>query len=98
MMKYLPLFIFLSHLTIKAQFVIEKKIIPDSAFTIPMITASYAYQWTAADLADRFGANSNVGGSFAVKTKTNWYYGFKANFIWGGKVNDPTILNNIKNQ
>ncbi len=95
MKQLLFLILFLSTLGLKAQFVIEKKEKPDTAFTIPMLTASYAYQWTASDMADRFGSNHNIGGSFAVKSKTNWYYGFKGNFIWGGEVTDTRVLRNI---
>ncbi len=78
-----------------SQFVIEKKEVPDSAYTIPMFQASYAYQWPGAEMADRFSSNSNVGASITVKTKKGWYYGIKGNFIWGGSVQDPTILSNI---
>ncbi len=67
----------------------------DSAFTIPMIIASYAHQWTGGDLKNRFGDNNNIGGSFAIKNKHHWYYGFKGNFIWGNKVKENTILGNL---
>ena len=80
----------------KAQFVAEKKEVRDTSFTIPMITASYAYQWSGGELADRFGSNNNIGGSFIVKTKKNWVYGFKGNFIWGGEVQEKSILDDIK--
>ncbi|PJA06868.1 MAG: hypothetical protein COX70_08645 [Flavobacteriales bacterium CG_4_10_14_0_2_um_filter_32_8] len=96
-MKYPFLVIlFLSSLFVQAQFVLEKQEIKDSIYTIPMITVSYAYQWTGSDMASRFGANSNVGGSFAVKTKTNWYYGFKGNFIFGGKVKETDLLADLQ--
>jgi len=86
---------FLLNTIVNAQFVIEKKEVKDTAFTIPMINVSYAYQWTASDMADRFGANSNVGGSIMVKSKKNWVYGVKGNFLWGGKVVDEDVLKNI---
>ncbi len=97
-MKHLFILILLSlsGFFIKAQFVMEKKEIQDSAFTITMINVSYAYQWTASEMADRFGGNSNIGGSFIVKTKTKWIYGLKGNFIWGGRVNEPGILTDIR--
>ena len=82
----------------KAQFVIEKTETKDTAYTIPMITASYAYQWASADMADRFGPNNNLGGSFMVKTKMNWLYGFKGNFLWGGDVKNENILSNLLNE
>ena len=96
-MKY-PFFaiLFLSSLFSQAQFVLEKQEIQDSAYTIPMITVSYAYQFTASDMASRFGPNSNIGGSFAIKTKSNWYYGFNGSFIFGGKVNEPNLLSAIQ--
>jgi hypothetical protein len=90
---FLPLiFLFLIG---KGQFVLEKPETIDTAYTIPMITLSYAYQWVGGDLSDRFGPNSNIGGSFMIKTKRNWLYGLKGNFIWGGKVKENTILNNL---
>ncbi len=87
--------ILLSGLVAKSQFVRDKKAVPDSSYTIPMFAASYAYQWSGADMATRFGSNSNVGGSFTFKTKTNWYYGIKGNLLFGGKVNEPNLLNGI---
>jgi hypothetical protein len=89
--------LFLSCFLSKAQFVIEKPETKDTAYTIPMITASYAHQWSASDMANRFGHNNNLGGSFMVKTSKNWLYGFKGNFLWGGNVNDHSVLSNLKN-
>lgn len=96
-MKKITLILFLlaCYFVSNAQFVIEKKQVVDSAFTIPMFNASYAYQWTGSEMADRFTSNSNIGASITVKTKKGWYYGIKGNFIWGGEVKDPTILSNI---
>lgn len=97
-MKYiLFLILFSTFFLSKAQFVPEKPQATDTAYTIPMITASYAYQWSSADLADRFGPNNNLGGSFMVKTKKNWLYGFKGNFLWGGEVKNESILSNLTN-
>lgn len=67
----------------------------DSAFAIPLFTVSYAKQWTAGDMNNRFGANNNIGGSFAVKTKNNWYFGIKGSFIWGADVKQNDILDGI---
>ena len=89
------LFLFFNGL-VKGQFVIEKKPIQDSAYSIPMITISYAKQWTSSDLANRFGANNNIGASFMLKTKTKWIYGVKGSFLWGGEVKDQSIIDGIK--
>ncbi|MGB0882051.1 MAG: hypothetical protein ACPGSO_03800 [Vicingaceae bacterium] len=80
------------------QFVIKKEAPQDSAYTIPMINVSYARQWSSADLANRFGANNNIGVSFIVKSKTKWIYGLKGSFLWGGEVQNKTILDGIKTQ
>lgn len=94
-MKYFLLMIGIwLHVSVYGQFE-RNKHLTDSAFTIPMITASYAHQWSGGDLADRFGHNNNVGGSFAIKTKKHWYFGVKGNFIWGSKVNQRDILNDL---
>jgi len=92
----LILFLIFYSALVKGQFVNEKKETQDSAYTIPMINISFAKQWSASDLADRFGANNNLGASFLVKTKTKWIYGVKANFLWGGEVKDQSILDGIK--
>ncbi|MCO6498821.1 MAG: hypothetical protein J5I47_00395 [Vicingus serpentipes] len=95
MKRYFFIFLTCYSFIAKAQFFIPQEEIQDSAFTIPMITVSYARQWTSADLANRFGFNNNIGGSFAIKTKKQWYFGFKGNFIWGGNVKQDEILNDI---
>ena len=58
MKHLLSLTLVLSSFFTKAQFVMEKKEVKDTAFTIPMIKVSYAYQFSSADMADRFGSNS----------------------------------------
>jgi len=67
----------------------------DSASIIPFFGVSYAIQFTGNDMAKRFNTNYNVGGNFTYKTKKNWIYGFKGNFIWGGNVKQTNILDNI---
>jgi hypothetical protein len=96
MKKLLFLILFLSSFLVKGQFVLEKKEVQDTAFSIPMINVSYAYQWTDSEMADRFGSNSNIGGSFMVKTAKNWIFGFKGNFLWGGEVKDEEILKDLR--
>ncbi len=78
-----------------AQFTRTKVVLKDSSFTIPMITAVYGMQWKGAEIANRFGRNYTVGGSFAFKNKKQWYYGIKGNFNWGSNVEENSILNSI---
>jgi len=93
----LILFLIFYSALVKGQFVKEKIETQDSAYTIPMINISFAKQWSALDLADRFGgANNNIGVSFLMKTKSKWIYGIKGNFLWGAAVKDESILDGIK--
>lgn len=96
-MKYLfTLLILFTFQAAFAQYGRTKVQVQDSAFTIPMITANYGIMWKGAQVADRFGRNFSAGGSFAFKNKKHWYYGIKGNFNWGSKVNETTIVDNLK--
>jgi len=96
-MKYYSiLFLICFSFTLKAQKIKLAKSDPDSSYTIPMITVSYARQFPGADLSDRFGSNNNVGGNFLVKTKSQWVYGFKGNFIWSDNVENQSILQDLQ--
>ena len=66
MNKFFFSILFLSSLFTKAQFIENKKEIQDTAFTIPMITVSYAFQWSGSEMADRFGNNNNIGVRFYI--------------------------------
>lgn len=58
----------------------EKK---TEAKSFPMFSASYMYQIPGGDLSNRFGGNSNIGGSFMYKHKSNFYFEINGNFIFG---------------
>lgn len=93
------LFIIISilfHSALYAQFGRSQNELKDSAFTIPMITAHYGMHWKAGEVANRFGRNNAVGGTFTIKNKKNWYYGIKGSFNWGGDVKETSIVDNIK--
>lgn len=96
-MRYLIIILFLAfQSSIYAQFDRSSNELKDSSFTIPMITANYGLTWKGGDISNRYGMNSFVGGSFAIKNKKNWYYGIKGNFNWGGDVKETAILDGIK--
>lgn len=64
----------------------------DSIQFAPLLDISYAYQVPGADLAKRFGFNSNLGGSFMIKTKKNWLIGVDGSFIFGNRIVDDSFL------
>lgn len=71
--------------------------IRDTTLSMVVISAGYAHQVPGGDLADRFGLNSNIGLSAARKTRSNYLLGVEGSFIFGNKVVEPGILNNVIN-
>ena len=58
----------------------------------------YSYQFPIGILSEKFGNNSNIGINLINKTEDNLFYGFKAGYIFGGKIQDSTIFNNISTE
>lgn len=67
----------------------------DSIVFTPIISTSFSVNFPGGDLVNRFGINGAIGGAFAVKTKTNWVYGLKYDYIFGKDVKEWQILNNL---
>jgi len=71
----------------------------DTALNVPMFYASYAYQLPGADMADRFGPNSVIGGGFQFKSRKNWLFGANFDFIFGNQVqHGDSLMFNLKTQ
>jgi len=63
-----------------------------------LITAlfpSFAYQWPGGDLADRFGNSSSIGPGFFIKTTGNWVWWADANFLFGNRMREDSLLQNL---
>ena len=58
----------------------------------------YSYQFPIGILSEKFGNNSNIGINLINKTEDNLFYGFKAGYIFGGKIQDSTIFNDISTE
>jgi hypothetical protein len=71
----------------------SKSNIGDTIVNAKLAAASYTVQFPFADMADRFGINSNLGGSFYFKMSHNILIGAEANYLFGGDVREDTILN-----
>ncbi len=67
----------------------------DSTLFNPHISISYAYQIPGGDMADRFGNNNNIGFGFHIKTIKNWYYGAQGTYLFGAKVTEKGLLQNL---
>ncbi|MCB0807290.1 MAG: hypothetical protein KDC05_15940, partial [Bacteroidales bacterium] len=73
--------------------------VTDTSLSIPMFYASYAYQVPGGDMADRFGANSNIGGGFKWKLASNWMIGADFSYVFGNTINDEAqLMSNLKTE
>ena len=70
----------------------------DTATQIFMIDFSYALQLPGADLADRFGWNSNVGSGLTIKSKNNLFYNLSGYFLFGNEIEEDGILNHLRTE
>lgn len=68
----------------------------DSSISFPMIGVNFSYELPAGDMADRFGSNFAIGGTFQRKSKSNWLIGFEGNFFFSDEVKENTILDGYK--
>jgi hypothetical protein len=69
--------------------------VKDSILFAPIIIPSAGFHFPVGTLADRYGLNYQVGGSFLIKNKTNWIFGASGNFIFGENVNQQGLLNPV---
>jgi len=62
-----------------------------------MFTGAYTLQAPGGDLKTRFGLNSNIGGSFLYKHKSNVFFEINSNFIFGDALEEEsrTILDGV---
>ncbi|MEO6167968.1 MAG: hypothetical protein ABIO46_13520 [Chitinophagales bacterium] len=75
-----------------------KSNINDTTVNAKLLSFSYAFQVPAADMADRFGPNNNLGASFYFKLSHNYLLGVEANYIFGGSIREDTLLNYLYTQ
>ncbi|MBS1936901.1 MAG: hypothetical protein JST98_00095 [Bacteroidetes bacterium] len=66
--------------------------VEDTSITMVPLTVSYAYQLPSGDLAQQFGANSNIGFSASVKFKSNYSLGLEGGYMFGNNVVDRSVL------
>jgi hypothetical protein len=66
----------------------------DSSLNGNLLLFSYSQQFPAADLADRFSTNSNVGFAFLRKWKA-WQFGAETNWLFGENVKEDSMLRHL---
>ncbi len=82
------LFVF-AFLIISVQLFSQKRSTDPISF--PMFSIAYQIQVPGGDLADRYGINSNIGGSFMYKHKSNLFIDITGNFIFGSNLKGDAV-------
>ena len=59
---------------------------------VPLVSIHFGGHVPAGDLAERFGPDLNLGGSFFFKTKSNWIFGAESNYFFGRNVKEDVLL------
>lgn len=70
----------------------DDPVVFDNAF---LISPSYQFQLPLNDMFHSYGFNHNVGMEFGYKFGANWMVGVEGNFIFGPKIKDKYILDNL---
>lgn len=90
--------LFVVCLSLCADYSFAQKTAKDSSEKVFLLGPSFAFQLPGGNLADRFGPNFNVGGSFSAKLKSNWLFGIEGQFIFGDQLRESGILDSIRSQ
>lgn len=97
MRKYFILLFVLLSLIIQPEASAQKSI-RDSSIVIPAFSIHYGYEFSGADLAERFGNNHKIGGAFNLKLKNNFIIGINMSYIFGTDVkNGGSYFTEIRN-
>lgn len=63
-----------------------------------LIGANGNFDIPGGDIAKSFGLSDRIGPSLTYKTKSNWLFGVKTDFIFGGQVHVDSLMINIKDE
>lgn len=63
-----------------------------------IIGANGNFDLPAADMERRFGHSFRLGPSLLYKTESNWMFGAKADFIFGNRVKEDSLMHNIRDR
>ena len=85
--KFILLIAYVYALSLNAQNV------KDSSLFVPLVGISYAFQVPGADLAERFGNNSNTGITLLFKTKKNLLLGIDGNYLFSKDIKTELFKN-----
>lgn len=70
--------------------------IKDTTLQLHLFSFHASSHLPAGDIAARYGFNMGVGGSYWIKTRSNWLLGPDFTFIFGNKFKEDSILNGLR--
>lgn len=70
----------------------DDPVVFDNAF---LISPSYTFQLPLNDMFHSYGFNQNLGLEVGYKFGANWFVGAEGNFLFGGRVKDTSLLDNL---
>jgi hypothetical protein len=74
----------------------ENEFVSDKNYTSAfLISPAYSFQFPLADLQKRFGGNSNIGATITYQFLQHWQVGAEGGFMFGNRVRENTILDNL---
>ncbi len=73
----------------------EEKIEPKHGF---ILCGNGQFDLPAADMAKRFGSSFRLGPGVLYKTRNNWLFGVKFDFITGGTIHEDSLMINIRDK
>ena len=69
--------------------------VKDSTIATPLIGVHYGGNWTAGDIAERYGFANHLGISANYKTKENLCFGLEGNFLFGDNLKLTGIFDHL---
>lgn len=72
--------------------------VKDSIISTPWFGVHYGGNWSAGDLADRYGYFNHIGGIIGYKTNKNWYWGVEGNYMFGNKTKLSYVLDGLRDE
>lgn len=72
--------------------------VPDSSITLSMFSFHVSGHIPAGDIAKRYGLNAGVGGSYWLKTKSNWLLSADFTYFFGSKFKEDSIFDGLRDK
>jgi hypothetical protein len=76
--------------------ILGQRNVKDEIIRTPMVGLHYTATFPMLDLAERYGYLNQVGLTAGYKTRKNWVFGVEGNFLFGSKIKNDSLLDNLR--